>query len=505
MDPLSRSHIVTLDDPLPPCWLRVNPTQPDNDTLEKAGIVRAGPTGLLRRKLTQTVDQAREVVLLCSFLLSDMALADALLRAVARGVRVYVLTASKERLSKAEDDETDFGARMIKEHRALLDRLAGKVLLRSSEHFHAKFVVVDPSTRAMGWISTANLNPSLVESVELGVSLPTNSAQALADWFSHAFWMEAEHELLGKGRLAQVRPSPRVPTKPQTGGGLVVTTSDDWLLRDQVLRLLRGARRTLLISCYGWDLDHEALQVILEKARQGVEVTLLTRPRPAVGAAMQAMAAAGATICAHDKLHAKAIISDDSGMVMTANLQAHGLDSGFEVGLRLEGTQVQVLRTILLEWCRDFPWRYDAAARRDQHLGELCLASEGLRTGKRQVIPEAVVKLPPVEANSALDLTDAPEPTFTPPRLTNELPQRLRYEWEVRPPRLPKKARELLQTIKQERPGKDGKPKTVDVSIPYDPPAFELGGRRYIPLGEGISPSSAERLARELGATVVLK
>ena len=35
---------------------------------------------------------------------------------------------------------------------------------------------------------------------------------------------------------------------------------------------------------------------------------------------------AGAEVYANDKLHAKAIIADDRGLVMTANLQAHGLD-----------------------------------------------------------------------------------------------------------------------------------------------------------------------------------
>ena len=143
ISPITRSHTVNIDAPLPACWLRVRPTEPD--TGARAGaLLRVGPGNELHRTLVDAVGRAQEVVLAASFLLADEALANAFLEASRRGVRVYVLTASENRIATIGRDDDAFEARMIKEHKQLLDTLAGNVLLRSAGHFHAKFLIIDP-------------------------------------------------------------------------------------------------------------------------------------------------------------------------------------------------------------------------------------------------------------------------------------------------------------------------------------------------------------------------
>jgi cardiolipin synthase len=161
-----------------------------------------------------------------------------------------------------------------------------------------------------------------------------------------------------------------------------------------------------MVASYGLDAEHDVVRALEERARAGVRVTILTRPRPAVVEAAQRLVAAGAIVLGHDKLHAKAIVADGRGMVMTANLQTHGLDDGFEVGVHLNTEVSDALKWALSDWSQRFPWRFEPALERGEFVGEICLATEGLRTGMRKVEEEKVVtrqRLPRMERHPAGD------------------------------------------------------------------------------------------------------
>lgn len=500
--PLSRSRTVKTDEPLPPCWLRCHPTRPLAGLQPGGRLLHAGPDGVLLNAIVATLDGAREVALVASFLLSDAGIADAMLRATGRGVRVYVLAGSEARLGTVLRDDDEFGAARLEEHKRLLDRLAGEVLLRSAGHFHAKFVIADPWKDANGWLSTANLNPALTESVELGLSVRGAEACAMAEWFAWVFWCEAERELAGKGRLAAVGAPPTTPKRPKSNT-VVATARETKELGEAVLAMIRGARRELLLCSYGLGADHAVVVAAVERAKAGVPVTLLTRPRPAIAEAVSVLSAAGARVFAHDKLHAKAVVADGSAMVLTANLQAEGLDRGFELGVRLHGDDARLLGATLRGWAEVFPWRYAAGKPRSVHLGEICLAEAGLRDGIREVVEERQVQLSPVVADSALRLDAAPEPAFQAPAGGRSLPQRVRYNWQVVPPTLPRGARERFREVEVRGDGKkSGKAKTERVA--YSPRVFGGRGGPFVLLEEGGRPNLAEELARELNARVVL-
>ncbi len=504
LDPAHHSRVIAIDDPLPPCWLRVRPTEPDGHARAGQVLRRTEPTGAFRDELVQTVARARDVVVLASFLLTDAALADALIAAATRGRRVYVLTASEAHLQKVISEDDVFDARMIAEHKKLLDRMAGAVVLRSADHFHAKLLVVDPDKAPSGWLSTANFNKALEDSVELGVALSGAACRTAAGWFAWAFWMEAERELSSKGRLAKVRPSPAVPERP-TASAIVATARDETSLAEAALRVIRSADRELVVSSYGLSAQHEVVQAIVERARSGVATTVMTRPRPAVAEAVAALAEAGANVLAHDKLHAKAILNEREGMVMSANLEESGLDHGFELGLILAGEDVQELRRTLKDWTVRFPWRYAASVPRSGHLGEICLADAGLRTGRREVVAKEEVALAPVQATSALALEDVPDPQMKAPEPVERYPQQIEYTWDVVAPRLPGKAKELTHTVLKTEKRKGKKDRTVAVQEPYDPPAFELKKQKFVVLEDESRIDDARALADELDAKVVIR
>jgi cardiolipin synthase len=505
--PLHREETLDLTrTPLGAGWLRRRPTMPDTRESAGPGVFRTGPGLRFRDELVAGLDGADEVVLLSSFLLADDELANAMLRAAKRRVRVYVLTASEQRIGKVVREDETFEQRMADQHRRLLESLAGKVLLRSAEHIHAKFLVVDPRlpSQARAWLSTANFNRALQDSVELGVTLDSAGARALAECFNWAFWCEAERELRGPHRLVEIRPNhPARPRRPDDGR-IHATLKDGTALRDRAVALIRSARDEILVASYGIGADHLAVQALAEAAKSGVKVTMLTRPRRAVAAGVAVLASAGVSVFAHDKLHAKALVVDGQALVMSANLEAHGLDTGFEVGAVLSPEGARGVEATLREWASTFPWVYRDDAIRGDHLGDFCPAEAGLRDDLLKVTEAHLQTVSNVTATDALHLDQAPDPQLTPAPARGELPRRVTLRWDVLPPILPKGASERLVEVDQEEVGNDGKPRKVKQRVPQDPRVFEHGQRVYVVLRAPEDAERAREVAAKLGGTVVL-
>jgi cardiolipin synthase len=505
INPIKQSHTVAIDTPLPSAWLRQHDTRPEQREKASGVIWRTGPKGLFRDQLISAIDSAREVVLLASFLLSDKGIAQALLNASERKTRIYVLTASEARLGKLVDDDAEFEQRMVEEHKALLDRLATRVVLRTAGHLHAKFLIADPgSSEIKGFLSTANFNAALQDSVELGVKLTREQSLELSAWFNGAFWLESEHELVEKGRLAAVVPLSRNPA-PSSENHIVGTANGKNSLRLRVLEIIEGAREYLWVSSYGLETDHAVVAAIEQCAQSGVSVTLLTRPRPAVHDVCVHLARAGVSIFSHDKLHAKAVVSDAGALVLTANLETNGLDQGFEVGVDLShGAAHRELKETLMTWGDSFPWQFAQNAERSKHLGEICLSEEGLRTGIRQVEAEQVLPISPTYAFSILDLESAPQPDFPPPNEKGTYYQQVCYQWEILPPKLPAGAKERMETYEEEVIGRKGKKRIEKKQRPCNPRIYDHKGQTYVVLQNEAMLSKVEAQARKLQARVVL-
>lgn len=507
IEPISLSLMRDLStDRLPDLWWRRRPADAGPRESVALGVWQTGPRGEFRRALVDAVDSAGQVVLVASFLLADATLADAMTRAADRGVRVYVLTASEQRVAKAHEADDVFEQKMVDEHKQLLRRLAGRALLRSAEHFHAKFLVVDPPSvagaRTRAFLSTANFNRALTDSVDLGVELDPSQAVGLWKVFAFAFWTEAERELVDVDRLASVGEPPAMPMAP-AGTGVLTTMKKSTTLRERVLALVRGATHRLIVASYGLSASHDVLLAIREAAARGVAVTVLTRPRPAVLAAARALAQAGVVVRAHEQLHAKAIVADGVGLVMTANLEAQGLDRGFEVGVQAESLSA-TLAGVLTDWEERFPWEFRIGPERRHVVGEVLIGNRRSRDPKVAVVDLQTVALPAVEAYDALALDRAPAPDPQVPAAAHLLPCRVRFDWEVRPPALPEGAKERLRSVERITVGKDGKPVVVEERAAYEPPVYEHNGSVYVKLRSPEDIDAARHLAAELKAVVVV-
>lgn len=163
-------------------------------------LIPSNPDGYLRRRLIESIDSAKDMICASSFLLADREIIDAFLRASSRGRRVYLLTASEIQLLNEPRIDNEFDQDRLQDHLRMMQELAGRVLVRTGENFHSKFLLVDPHDDARGFLLTANLTfEALTRNVELSIELNSTEVRDLYRQFLIGFWQESSNELLHQG------------------------------------------------------------------------------------------------------------------------------------------------------------------------------------------------------------------------------------------------------------------------------------------------------------------
>lgn len=452
---------------LPPAWV---PTGAPSAVRNECGrdVLESGRERVAANGVISLLQQATAKVVVSSFLLADKGIEDALLAAAKRGVRVYVLLASEARLGR-EETEGEFDKKVFEQHMTMLGRLGGHVLFRSASHFHAKVVIVDPETRPAGMLLTANLTSEALErNEELALTLTRDEVAEVVAHVKWAMWEAAEHELVDpKDRFKAVRPLGKV-SHPAPTVSVVATTSAAHTIRDEALRLLASASSQIVVSSFGWDKDHEVVRRLCDRARAGVDVTVLARVRPSSMSALLALAEAGAKVVGFKWLHAKAIwVDTQQALVMSANLQADGLDHGFELGVRLAGSRAGEVFERLTRWTQCAEWRLAIAPSLGEVRGKVMLWHQE-RLVDDNVTPSIDLDLGAVTASSAHELV-APRPALPAQQALPCLAHELRCTWTVVAPRLAVKSKEVRRTSDDEE-----KP------ISYTPPVFREPGERVV-------------------------
>ncbi len=142
--------------------------------------------------------------------------------------------------------------------------------------------------------------------------------------------------------------------------------------------MIRGAVKRLVVASFGWQLDHPVVQALLSRAREGLSVTILARVRPSSMPALLALREAGATVLGFRWLHAKALWSDrGEALVASANLERHGLDDGFELGVRATGERAAAIGRALDAWALAAALRLETGVTVGDVTGEVQTWSDG--------------------------------------------------------------------------------------------------------------------------------
>ena len=503
---------------LPPTWIprkREFASGP-----EHGGTVHiSGQGGELRKRVTALLTSAREKVVVSSFLLADRETEDAILKAAKNGVRLYVMLASEARLG-SEPRGGEFHQEVLAQHKSMLNRLGGYVLIRSASHFHAKMILVDPEERPAGLLLTANLTREALErNEELAVELTPTEVKEAAAIVRWALWKSVEHEFVEPPNFRAVKPLGRVD-HPAPSPHIRATTSSVTQLREEAIDLIDSSSRELVVASFGWDAGHPVVERLCARARQDVSVRVLARVRPQVMPALIALAKAGARVFGFKWLHAKALLADSRrGLVMSANLEEHGLDDGFELGLRLEGERAEELRKRLEGWSSQAEWELRTAPALGEVAGDVRVWHKN-QLVERDVKPRLPADLGVVTAASALDLGAAPD---LPP--VNGLPQpghaahELDCRWLVRAPELHPKAKEVMRpaadgpVTHKRPPAAESRAKAASQAAvgrkakptPYEPPVFKQpDGKLVVAVRSPEEIPEARQVAEEAGAAAIV-
>lgn len=479
---------------------------------------------LLTTKLVDLINCAQSTIIICSFLLASKSVEDAIDNAANRGVRVYLMLACESRLESTSDD--DFGKMCEAQHISMLKRLAGKVMIRSASHYHAKIILIDAlgesSSNAYGMLFTANFTEEALErNEELAVILNYDEIYEAMNFLKWAFWENAQHEMTNNEQFKQISPLNHVNYDVHRSH-IVCTSTQERSIEDKLLKLIGKAKNTIIVSSFGFDENHNVINALCEKAQEGIKVIVLSRVRPSSMPALIQLKLAGATVLGFKWLHAKAILVDSSnGMVMSANLQHYGLNEGCEIGVHFRDHRVWQLAEILDHFIATAKFEFHNETLLKHLLGNIKLCnSKGFEELKIQ--ERESFELKTITAQCASNLVG--EPTISDTRWTDNPFHIIKYQWDVVAPILPKSAKEIMweEEVKipvvvkdfekngkkaQKNNGKQANEFEIKyVKHSYNPKVYKVNNQKMIAINGQSQLSDAIMLRNEkfIGANIVL-
>jgi phosphatidylserine/phosphatidylglycerophosphate/cardiolipin synthase-like enzyme len=304
---------------------------------------------LLDKVLGPALAATQETAVISSFLLSRETLIDAAEEAHGRGARTYWLTCDT-RVAQMFDDTTL--PQRVQQDLALYEEfglLAEAAVVRIGS-FHAKFLLVDPTTsNRQGWLTSANLvSAACDQNVEFVAPLTPREIKLLYLLTRHVLWHEATKEVMADGKLQSIPCPVEFPLPPKDPELLWTVGSKAHSLREAAFEIVDAAKDSLSLAGYTWQQNHPLLAKVAKKAREGVAVRIFVRetndPKRHPAKVLSTLLEAGAKVYSVPGLHAKFLLNETDGLMGTANFASKGLDEGFEVGLRLRDERLEQAR-----------------------------------------------------------------------------------------------------------------------------------------------------------------
>ncbi|KXS43920.1 MAG: CDP-diacylglycerol--serine O-phosphatidyltransferase [Methanolobus sp. T82-4] len=433
------------DRELGPCWVahesEIKSVSPQLGERISEKLFVPGKDKLLLKEIISLINSAKEQICLASFLISDAELVDALLKAAEKGVDIYLLTASEAKLESEPAEDNEFEKKTTEEHKKLLGKLVGKVLVRTAHHLHTKFVIVDPnSDKPCGFILTSNLTTeALIRNPEIGVKIYGNEVKDLFQQFCTGFWNESERELLEAGKLSVVGETMRgyVP-ESFTSSYICYTTSRMSTIQENIIKLINDSKGELWACAFGFQQDNKVMETLVNASKQGRKVTVLARPRPHISSrdALLDIVQNGGNVYGLDWLHAKCIVAMVNGkytaVVMTANIEDRSMVTGFETGILLDGKEAENLKDLMEYWMTQAQYKLENKVKRGDIQGKVKLW-DGDKFVDKSVEPLYERNMGSLQAKKGKDVATAKPKSFPLPPDSTKLYHVHRYTWTALP------------------------------------------------------------------------
>ena len=225
----------------------------------------------------------------------------------------------------------------------LATKAADLCLLRAVPGHHLKYVLTDPFTEgAQGLLLTSNLTPSgvgveslsdaKVSSHEMAIALTVEETRELASLAKYALFGAKGVREFKRGGLQPVSP---IAVEFSVTTSLLVNAYGRFDLTDAILGCIASAKSSVCLCTYTLDTDSALFPVLKKLVSGGVDVRVMVNSSLANKRASDALSQIGIKVTPVERMHAKAVLVDDSsGIVCTANLCRSGLSDGINIGVR---------------------------------------------------------------------------------------------------------------------------------------------------------------------------
>ena len=326
-------------------------------------LILSGKNEVLLNSILEMIKSAKQMICICSFIFAEEKIKEALIQASKKGIHIYILTATDKFLRNLPDEDKEFDKITYKQSVELFKDLKDKSKIRTADHFHSKFIIIDPKNdeKKKGILLTANLTTkALTKNPEVAIILSNIEIDDLFVHFCNGFWLESHYDYLDN----EFRP--KLEFKEYFEGSiknLLITSSTKNTLLNKLTEIINEASKRIVISTFGILDDNEIFDLLLKKLKMGVEVVILTRPREKTMRSLLKLKKAGAKIFGHPLIHAKICmaISNDfiNPIMMTANFEELGLDTGFETGVLINDDRKNSIEKVLNKWIAHFPFKLE--------------------------------------------------------------------------------------------------------------------------------------------------
>ncbi len=336
------------------------PTEKQWESSENRGlsVLESGKSQRLIQQAISMIQSAKEIICLQSFLMENNPIIEEILVAQRRGVRVFILTSNSHLANQAYEEDESFARESYIQ--LLETQFKYQVMLRSHESFHAKYILIDPNTNPQGMLFTCNLTKKpLTENPELATKLSSEQVKELFAVFVYHFWEVSGYEQTTSKDFMNVSPIKQYQLPALKNIFLTCHDTEKCSLKISLKEAIQHAKKEIIISTFGFDIDHDLGKLLMQKVQSGVKVTVFTRSRSkAIHNQLSKLAEVGAEVFCQENLHAKFLLADGmKGFLFTANFEKHGLDESMEVGIALNSQQVGDLVDIVKGWENNFPYK----------------------------------------------------------------------------------------------------------------------------------------------------
>lgn len=305
-------------------------------------------------EVTQLIDSAEEVAIICSFLVASPEVGYAVKEAASRGVRVYVLTSAESALNDGKWFLTDSDRALEAKHREALNKLSNFARVRSSPHWHTKFILADPRANPMGLLLSANLNShALRSSPEIAVPLREGEVRTLFEVARSAYWSATSEIRDGVWSTASLN---RIVSQVSGSHDIVCTTADSSAVLSQMRNALRESR-SVTLTTYAIDRGSVLVGELRELAEAGAPITIICHPSRNNAASLQELSAAGCRVFGIQWLHAKLLdCGGDDVLMVSQNLDAPTNKPRLETAMVLREERAADARAWLSFWIDSAGW-----------------------------------------------------------------------------------------------------------------------------------------------------